>query len=89
MYPLVYGDDVDGIVDDGIPENDTSDTSFHIVSITLVLRILVILTEPRRANENHQAVRSFSRRENWWRRGTYPLIPTLTAMFDVVRGSCG
>ena len=55
MYPLVYGDNVDGIVDDGIPEYDTSDTSFHIVSITLVLRILVILTEPRRANENHQA----------------------------------
>ena len=55
MYPLDYGDDVDGIVEDGIPEYDTSDTSFHIVSITPILRILVILTEPRHANENHQA----------------------------------
>lgn len=38
MYPLVYGDDIDGIADEGIPENDTSDTSYHIVSINLVLR---------------------------------------------------
>jgi len=55
MYPLVYGDGVDGIVEDGIPEYDTSHTSFHIISITPMLRILVILTEPRRANKNHQA----------------------------------
>ena len=53
MYPLVYGDDVDALVVDGIPENDTSDTSYRIVSTNPMLRvlILVILTEPKRANE--------------------------------------
>ena len=62
MYPLVYGDDVDGIVDDGIPENDTSDTSYRIISINSVLRILFILTESRCKKKN-QRDRSFSRRD--------------------------
>ncbi len=41
VYPLVDGDDVDGIVDDGIPENDTSDTSYRIVSMNSVLVCLL------------------------------------------------
>jgi len=55
VCPLVYRDDVERVFEIGIPEYDTSDTSLHVVSITPMLRILVILTEPRRANENHQA----------------------------------
>lgn len=46
----------------------------------------LILTETRRENKN-QADRSFSRGEKRWRRGTYPLIPTLMVILDVVRGS--
>ena len=45
MYPLVYGDDVDGIVEDGIPEYDTSDTAYHIVSTAPVLKMVLTLTE--------------------------------------------
>jgi hypothetical protein len=63
VYSLVYGDDVDGIIDDCIPENDTTDTTYHIVSINSILRILLLLTEPRRANEK-QEDRSLSRGEN-------------------------
>ena len=37
VYSLVDGDDVDSIVDDGIPENDTSDASYRIVSMNSVL----------------------------------------------------
>jgi hypothetical protein len=50
VYPLVYGDDVDGIVDDGIPENDTPDASYRVVSIGSVLRVIFMfmLTESRR-----------------------------------------
>lgn len=36
VYPLIDGDDVDSIVDDGIPENDTSDASYRIVSMNSV-----------------------------------------------------
>ena len=44
MYPLVYGGDVDGTVDDGIPEYDTSNTGFQMVSTAPVLVTLLMLT---------------------------------------------
>ena len=88
VYPLIYGDDVDGTVDDGIPEYDTSNTPYQIVSIAPVLLIPLVLTESRDTIEN-QADRSFNRREKRWRRGTYPLIPALMVMVGVVRSSGG
>ena len=38
-----------------------------------MLRIIVILTEPRRVNENHLGYLMFQSTRNWWRRGTNSL----------------
>ena len=44
VYPLVYGGDVDGIVDNGIPEYDTSNTGVQMVSTAPVLVTPLMLT---------------------------------------------
>ena len=44
MYLLVYGGDVDGIVDGGIPEYETPNTGFEIVSTAPVLFTPLMLT---------------------------------------------